>query len=285
MKYIDLHTHTHYSDGISSPKELVRGASLAGMDILAKTDHDTLDGFSEAEKEAKKWGIILIPGVEFTTKKYHLLALNFDIRNKKVNRLLKKSRKLQEERAGDRIKKLQEYGVPLDLKRVKQFFPRSRIGKYNILMSMILDKKCRKWTKIKNGEMSPEEMLKFYLKEGGIGGNVEDRGVLEDEVINAVHEARGIVILAHPRKDIDDFQELEVLREKGIDGLEIQPNYENDGCASFKEYAEKNNMLVTYGSDYHGPNFKKRPLLARDNNQLTEKLREKLLEGYIKEGF
>ena len=45
---IDLHTHTHRSDGTVSPGDLVRHAHELGMDVLAVTDHDTTEGWAEA---------------------------------------------------------------------------------------------------------------------------------------------------------------------------------------------------------------------------------------------
>ena len=60
---IDLHNHSYYSDGVLSPSEVVRLAKEQGCDMFALTDHDTMDGLAEAELEANKLGMQLVPGV------------------------------------------------------------------------------------------------------------------------------------------------------------------------------------------------------------------------------
>ena len=96
-KYIDFHCHTLYSDGIDSPKNLLKAQKLVGLDIIAITDHDNLLGYWEAKKSAEEWGITLIPGVEFSAGKYHILGLNFNPENPKILETIEKSKYLQRE--------------------------------------------------------------------------------------------------------------------------------------------------------------------------------------------
>lgn len=72
---IDLHTHSYYSDGLSSPTKLVEEAFKKGLDGIALTDHQTTRGWTEAEKRAKELGICFIPGQEIKTKQGEVLAL------------------------------------------------------------------------------------------------------------------------------------------------------------------------------------------------------------------
>ena len=74
-KKFDLHIHTNFSDGISSPEEVVRYAKKIGLDGIAITDHDTVKGMKKAEKLAKKLNIELVPGLEITTSFGDILAL------------------------------------------------------------------------------------------------------------------------------------------------------------------------------------------------------------------
>ena len=60
---IDLHTHSRASDGTESPDELVRAAAAAGLDVVALTDHDTDEGWPEAERAARDVGIELVRGI------------------------------------------------------------------------------------------------------------------------------------------------------------------------------------------------------------------------------
>jgi len=75
MKYVDLHMHSYHSDGIYSPKQLVRAAKLNGLDLIAISDHDNIQGYFEALPEAKNCNIELLPGVEINTLEHHLLFL------------------------------------------------------------------------------------------------------------------------------------------------------------------------------------------------------------------
>ena len=63
----DLHTHSYMSDGTLSPREVVRAAHDAGVELLALTDHDTFAGCLEAADEGKKLGVTVISGIEIDT--------------------------------------------------------------------------------------------------------------------------------------------------------------------------------------------------------------------------
>ena len=97
-------------------------------------------------------------------------------------------------------------------------------------------------------------------------------------VIDAIHKAGGIAILAHPKKiedkyniDIEDF--LPGLVEIGIDGIEIYNSlHYNEDSKRYKEIATKYNLLISGGSDYHGPNIKPNVKLGYLNNEDLPKI-------------
>ena len=102
-----------------------------------------------------------------------------------------------------------------------------------------------------------------------------DEDVHSKEAIDTIHAAGGIAIVAHPFKQVKDFEkEMASLVRKGIDGLEIQPNYgtKND---PFRAYAEKHGLMMTYGSDFHGAGYD-RPLLGRGKQNALTNLDEML---------
>ncbi len=80
---LELHTHTYYShhsklyyDGLDSPENMIKSARKNGLDAIAITDHDTLEGVLKARKMAKKAGIDVIVGEEVSTRSGHVLAIN-----------------------------------------------------------------------------------------------------------------------------------------------------------------------------------------------------------------
>src|SRR5262245_51793154 len=79
---IDLHSHTTCSDGRDAPAELARKARAAGIDVLAVTDHDTLDGIAPAAREGRKIGLRVVPGLEmssqFEGRDVHVLGIGVD---------------------------------------------------------------------------------------------------------------------------------------------------------------------------------------------------------------
>ena len=91
MKQItDLHTHSTASDGQYTPSELVRLARDRGIEALALTDHDTLDGLEEAAQAGKALGVRVIPGVELGAKEYrslHILGYRFSPQAEGLSRL------------------------------------------------------------------------------------------------------------------------------------------------------------------------------------------------------
>jgi hypothetical protein len=277
-KYCDLHTHSFYSDGISSPAEIVATAKLKGLDVIALTDHDTLAGYDEAKVEAEKWDILLVPGCEFSTRDYHILGLGFDVKNKAMLDLIEHSKNLQFEIARKRIDVLMDSGLPITFEKVEKY-AKSSIGKYNIFIAMLLDRECNKYLKEKYPGADPEKLMELYLRKNGIASKVRNKPNLSvSEVSDVVRQAGGIVSIAHAVKDMDNLDKIIPLLDS-LDAIEIQPNL------SLTKYAEQQNKLesyakqygksLTYGSDYHGPNFS-RHILARKTNILSKELEGRL---------
>ncbi|MGH7611620.1 MAG: PHP domain-containing protein [Candidatus Dormibacteria bacterium] len=74
----DPHAHTTASDGMVSPRELVRAAAQAGLSVVAITDHDTFSGCAEAKEAGAEFGVEVVAGEEVTTRapaSVHVLGL------------------------------------------------------------------------------------------------------------------------------------------------------------------------------------------------------------------
>jgi len=285
--YCDLHTHTNYSDGFySNPKQNVMLAVFNGIDVFSITDHDTILGYKEGKKYADRVGLTFLPGVEITTSKYHLLALNFNPEDKSLLDFLEYSKHIQNERCRQRISRLREYNFPVTFQEVKKAFPYSRLTKFNIFCAMQMNQGCRDIMEREYPNLSPSQRFRKYFSENGMFKGFVDIGVPESEAIYYVHEASGKIGIAHPHKDIDDMSEMDKLFERGIDFVETQPNLRGKETGRYKtedfeKFAERHFLPITYGSDYHGPTFD-RQFLSRGENVLSKELVELLNSGYIK---
>ncbi|MDD5192118.1 MAG: PHP domain-containing protein [Candidatus Nanoarchaeia archaeon] len=282
-KYIDLHTHTMYSDGIETPKILVQNLKLNGIDIAAKTDHDTIAGYWEFKKAADAVGLITIPGIEFSDRDYHILGLGFNPDDAEFNRLIKKSEYFQRLTTEQRVELLHEHSIPVSMEKIDFYFPSSRLGKQNIFRTLYNDEECRQWLERNLPGASPKDVFEYTLRKKGVAAKVPHYYDLERyEIFDGIHKAGGIAIPAHLPKDIENINELDELRYAGADGFEIQPNFYEDNFdvisyQDVKDYATKHNMLITYGSDYHGSSMP-RSLLGRSFNVLSQDLEERLFQ-------
>jgi len=259
--YVDLHMHTRYSDGTTIPEQNVIDAAILGMEVISITDHDITTGYKEAVQEAKRWGVKVLPGVEVSTARCHILGYCFDIENKQFQDFLAYSRNCQEEIVKERVERLQDIGIPITFEKLKNYFPETRLGKVNLSVSLILDEECREYL----GNPAVQDIFKTYLRKGGLASGIEAEEATPQQAIDEIHGAGGIAVLAHPCKDFDSIEELDIM--KGLDGMETQPKYFENNKA-FEFYARQHGLLITYGSDFHGARYISRPMLDRTINKM-----------------
>jgi len=265
-KYIDFHMHTEFSDGVSSPEHLARVAALNELDIIAITDHDKIDGYERCKKEGEKWGLVVIPGVEVSTDKYHILGLGIDPGLDNLREFLSYSAEQQKAVTKKRVDFLAKQGIPITIEKLEKAFSYSRLGKCNLYMAMLQDIECRRFFENK-GEKLTDALYKQYLKNGK-GEEPVDKNtdITPARAIQEIHKAGGLAIIAHPFKDVKDMTEMDKLRRLGLDGLEIQLNY-NGRNEPFRKYAEEHGMLITFGSDYHAGLFGRTMFDGKSNGQ------------------
>ena len=89
---IDLHTHSHFSDGTHSPQFVIERAHRNGVSHLALTDHDCLDGYLATEQSGLPESLQIVAGVEISSlwenQEIHVLGLCLDPHNKGLTELL-----------------------------------------------------------------------------------------------------------------------------------------------------------------------------------------------------
>ena len=124
---IDMHVHSSASDGTFSPSALLAEAKKAGLSAMALTDHDTMDGISEAETAAKELGIELVPGVELSTEyagcEIHVLGYYVSPEYPKLKAMLEEFREFRDTRNVRMVERLQEEGFAITMEQLADQFP------------------------------------------------------------------------------------------------------------------------------------------------------------------
>lgn len=246
---IDLHCHTKLSDGSLGIDDLIMVAKKSGMTAIAITDHDSLAGTRRGQMIGERLGLQVIPGVEFSAynkergQKAHILCYlpEFPDRLEGLCRRISAARK----RAGQLmiLKAAQRFPITPD------FVVRCASGSTNIYKQHIMHAlvECG-YTNTIYGELfnelfSPESANNILYKID----YPEPK-----EIIDAIHEAGGIAILAHPGH-YDNFDLLEELIPQGLDGVEVwHPKNTPEQTERLKVVAKENKLLMTGGSDFHG---------------------------------
>ena len=241
----DMHTHTTCSDGVLTPEALVQKAAACGLQMLAITDHDTIEGIEPATQEAAKVGISIIPGVElsvrFLGRELHMLGYYFDRHNKELHRFLTHYQTLRTQRAQAIVARLNELGVPLDFEEVSALSAGLAIGRPHVAQALV------------SGGFVDTMGQAFvrYLRNGG-PADVSKELPPAEEAIAMLHGAGGIAVLAHPGHWVSD-KDIARLKALGMDGVEvIHPSHDETLIEFYTDVAHNLSLLTTGGSDFHG---------------------------------
>ncbi len=271
-KTADLHTHSHYSDGLLSPAELVRLACKRGIKHLALTDHNSVKGVKEAEAEGKKLGIHIIPAVEMQVKDGEVLGYFIHIKNKKLLSNIKEIGKKIEKRTREWCRKLEKAGYPVSFKEIWRNFPNAR-GNINSFYPIYL-------LYLKTGfptlQLAQELRKKKELK----APKMKDISAIKG--IKLIKDAGGVPVLAHPWIDKDMLKERNIKRyiKAGLKGIEINNGdrypYKKKGMdKKIKRMAKKYSLVLTSGSDFHGGKLVKQ--MPGDHNLGKNNCSEKIV--------
>ena len=246
----DLHMHSYYSDGTMSPREIVEDAKKRNVQLIAITDHNVLDSYTELKEAAEEFGIKVIRGVEIDARfediVVHILAYNFED-NENLFNLIHKAKN-----------ELLETSIEL-IKRMENDYENISLEDYN---SYEYDRRKGGWKGIhylfdRNITEGLFDGMKFYGKYECGHEKFDFPGV--KEVCDITHEAGGYVVLAHPCNYYKDktkeeiIEKLEILKGLGVDGIECYYPANSDLMTeTCLEFCKENNMIITAGSDGHG---------------------------------
>lgn len=243
----DLHLHSTASDGSCTPEELARMAAEAGLDMIALTDHDSVEGIPRCARECARLGVRFLPGIELSTggeRDVHLLGYGIDpARMKDRLTSLKGDRRTRMEKT---VEKIRECGMDVTMEDVLKMAGGAPLGRPHAALVLVQKGYA---SSVKNafdrflGDRRPccvtREKLSFPL------------------AVEWIHECGGKAIVAHPALIRTErrmlTQLLAVLLEQGADGLEaFHSAHTPSDAREIESFARRRGALVTGGSDFHG---------------------------------
>ncbi len=243
----DLHVHTTASDGRLTPEDIVSLAIKTGLNIIAITDHDSVDGVAPALEAAKAFSsVTVIPGVEINTDvphgEVHILGYFVNYTDSKLCSALYRLRASRKERAIAMIHRLQALGMKIEWKRVLELAGDGSVCRPHIAQALLE----------KGYVTSLQEAFNKYIGREG-PAYVEREKVTPVEAVKLVVEANGLPVLAHPA-NIDGLDQLlPQLINAGLVGIEVwYNNYFTETIDRIEAIALEHRLIATGGSDYHG---------------------------------
>lgn len=261
----DLQSHSTASDGVLEPAAVVERAAEAGVELLALSDHDTVGGVAEAIAAGERTGVRVVPAVEIsavddgadTPRELHILGYNVDHAGSLLTQRLTEFLADREQRTLRMATALQECGFELDRREIDDRIAAGKpIGRPH-LAAAVLGAQANAERLREEGIDDVGSLIRAYLIEGRPAFRLRETPTV-GQAIEAIHEAGGVAVWAHPFWDIEDPDEVldSVARfnELGVDGVEAfyithtreQTELLADRCAAL-------GLLTTGSADFHGP--------------------------------
>lgn len=250
----DLHCHTTLSDGSLGIEEIIAQAQRYGIDHLAITDHDTMSSASRAVVLGQRYGIKVIPAVEFSTydstrkTKAHIICYN-PVKPDRLEGLCLRTCELRKKRGKSMALKVMEK-YPITLESIVRYATGSKVIFKCHIMHALMD---YGYTTDLYGEVYDELFnSKTGLCAEEVSTDVSDYPEVHF-VLELIHSAGGIAVVAHPSV----FNNIELIKElaekEKIDGVEIwHRSTKPDDEINLLKIAKEHDLIVTGGSDFHG---------------------------------
>jgi predicted metal-dependent phosphoesterase TrpH len=214
--------------------------------VLGITDHDTIDGLDAAESATAATGIALVPGVELSTTvergELHLLGYFIDRTDDAFVTALHDQATARLRRAQQMLETLRELGYAVEPDRVLATADSGSIGRPHI---------ARELVRI-GAASSVSDAFDRFLRPGR-PGYVPRQALTPEQAVRLVHTNGGIPVLAHPFSTRDPEGTLQRLLPVGLRGIEVfYAAYTEAQRTELADLANRYNLLMTGGSDYHG---------------------------------
>ena len=241
---VDLHAHTHFSDGLLSPAALVELALERGLVALAVTDHDAVDGIVPARAAAGD-RLQVLAGIEISSTleglDLHMLGYFVDETSPALNEKLASFREERRARAVAILERLAQLGAAVDPEEVFTAAGPGVVGRPHVAQALV-----------RAGHV-PSMDVAFQRYLGPRGDAYVPRPVFRSEdAIAVIREAGGAAVLAHP----GSLSRLlvERLANAGMAGVEVwHPQHGVIAQRRWTEVARDLSLVPSGGSDFHGP--------------------------------
>ncbi len=243
----DLHLHTTASDGRLSPAEIVKRAANDGVEIIAITDHDTVNGVESALNAARNYpSLKVIPGVEINTDvphgEVHVLGFFIDHTQPWFQQRLEMLRQSRLVRARRMLEKLEGLGMPLEWQQIEKISAGGAVGRPHVALALV-----------ERGYVpNIREAFDRYIGREG-PAYVEREKIKPTEAVEIVVKAGGLPALAHPAsiENLEGF--INELQAAGLVALEAYyNNYRAEVIQKLVTLARKRDLIPCGGSDFHG---------------------------------
>jgi len=247
---IDLHTHSTVSDGTGSPAQVMREASEAGLDVVALTDHDSVDGWDAAAAAAERHGVAFVPGIEVSCRhrgiSIHLLSYWHRRDDEGVEAMLQLTRDARVHRAREIVDRLSA-DYPISWAAVEEIAgSAATVGRPHIADALVAQ------GVVPTRDAAFEKLLvprsPYYVPH--YAPEVKD-------AVRTMRAAGGVPVFAHPGADrrgrIVTTSVIEGMARAGLVGLEVD-HRDHDGAqrARLERIAARSGLTRTGASDYHG---------------------------------
>ncbi len=251
---IDLHLHSHYSDGLGSPQEIVDIAGKRGLKTIAITDYENANGAREAAPLALEADIELIPAIKITCRwdrcpspssggDYRILGYYIDLDDTRLKRAEQALLGDTHGRITDCCARLTADGYPIDITEVFEF--NEHYAGSTALVQTILKKGYAE---------NLDGALDLFLHHWRF---VRQSGFTIQRAIEIIHNAGGVTVLAHPIiydcNGTFEEKQFRMLVDKGLDGIEVfHPRHNTKVRKHFTDIANRLGLVITGGSEEHG---------------------------------
>ena len=247
----DLHCHSHFSDGVLSPEMLVTRAKEREVDVLALTDHDTIAGLVLAQKAADEQGLKLITGIEFSSQwgkgDVHIVGLGFKLDSAELHAAIAAQNHARSGRAEQIAARLAKAGITGSLEGAQLIAGDAFVGRPHFAQYLV-----------NVGAVSNiNAAFKKYLG-AGKSADVKFQWPAMATIIEWIHAAGGVAVLAHPRKyDLTRTKMCALIKDfaaAGGDALEVVSGMQaHPVTEDLARIAAANNLAASCGSDFHLP--------------------------------